>query len=60
MKSAALSTTATLFISHGAPMLFEMTDWMTRLLSWAGRCPTRMRFSSSPHARKTGWQIPCG
>ena len=24
-----------LYLSHGAPMLFEMTDWMTELHSWA-------------------------
>jgi 4,5-DOPA dioxygenase extradiol len=28
-----------LFISHGAPMLFEMSDWMTRLHSWARALP---------------------
>jgi 4,5-DOPA dioxygenase extradiol len=29
-----------LYISHGAPMLFEMTDWMTQLHDWA-RCLPR-------------------
>src|SRR5664279_3551587 len=28
-----------LYISHGAPMLFEMTDWMTELHSWARALP---------------------
>jgi len=28
-----------LYISHGAPMLFEMTDWMTELHSWAQALP---------------------
>jgi 4,5-DOPA dioxygenase extradiol len=28
-----------LYISHGAPMLFEMTDWMTQLHSWARALP---------------------
>lgn len=28
-----------LFISHGAPMLFEMTDWMTALHDWARALP---------------------
>ena len=26
-----------LYLSHGAPMLFEMADWMTELHSWARR-----------------------
>jgi 4,5-DOPA dioxygenase extradiol len=28
-----------LYLSHGAPMLFEMTDWMTQLHSWARALP---------------------
>jgi 4,5-DOPA dioxygenase extradiol len=28
-----------LYISHGAPMLFEMTDWMTQLHGWARALP---------------------
>jgi 4,5-DOPA dioxygenase extradiol len=28
-----------LYISHGAPMLFEMSDWMTDLHDWAHRLP---------------------
>jgi 4,5-DOPA dioxygenase extradiol len=28
-----------LYISHGAPMLFEMTDWMTQLHDWARSLP---------------------
>ena len=28
-----------LYISHGAPMLFEMTGWMTELHSWARALP---------------------
>lgn len=28
-----------LYISHGAPMLFEMTDWMTQLHTWARDLP---------------------
>ena len=24
-----------LYVSHGAPMLFELTDWMTQLHTWA-------------------------
>jgi 4,5-DOPA dioxygenase extradiol len=28
-----------LYLSHGAPMLFEMTDWMTELHSWARALP---------------------
>ncbi len=28
-----------LYISHGAPMLFEMTQWMTQLGSWARALP---------------------
>jgi len=28
-----------LYISHGAPMLFEMADWMTELDSWAHALP---------------------
>src|SRR3954452_13123612 len=28
-----------LYISHGAPMLFEMTDWMTELHTWARELP---------------------
>jgi 4,5-DOPA dioxygenase extradiol len=28
-----------LYISHGAPMLFEMTDWMTQLHDWAHALP---------------------
>ena len=28
-----------LYISHGAPMLFEMTDWMTQLHAWARDLP---------------------
>ncbi|CAN5558662.1 class III extradiol ring-cleavage dioxygenase [soil metagenome] len=28
-----------LYISHGAPMLFEMTGWMTQLHSWARQLP---------------------
>jgi 4,5-DOPA dioxygenase extradiol len=28
-----------LYISHGAPMLFEMTDWMTELHTWARALP---------------------
>ena len=28
-----------LYLSHGAPMLFEMTDWMTELHDWAHRLP---------------------
>jgi 4,5-DOPA dioxygenase extradiol len=28
-----------LYISHGAPMLFEMTDWMTQLHDWARGLP---------------------
>jgi 4,5-DOPA dioxygenase extradiol len=28
-----------LYISHGAPMLFEMTDWMTQLHTWARALP---------------------
>src|SRR3984885_7199501 len=28
-----------LYVSHGAPMLFEMTDWMTELHSWARALP---------------------
>jgi 4,5-DOPA dioxygenase extradiol len=28
-----------LYVSHGAPMLFEMTDWMTQLHDWARRMP---------------------
>lgn len=28
-----------LYISHGAPMLFEMTDWMTQLHTWARTLP---------------------
>ncbi|GAB3350521.1 dioxygenase family protein [Modestobacter lapidis] len=29
-----------LFLSHGAPMLFEMADWMTELHDWARALPT--------------------
>lgn len=28
-----------LYLSHGAPMLFEMTDWMTQLHTWARALP---------------------
>ncbi|MEU2170679.1 dioxygenase [Micromonospora chersina] len=28
-----------LYLSHGAPMLFEMTDWMTQLHTWARTLP---------------------
>ncbi|MGZ4572163.1 MAG: dioxygenase family protein, partial [Blastococcus sp.] len=28
-----------LYLSHGAPMLFEMTDWMTELHGWARALP---------------------
>jgi 4,5-DOPA dioxygenase extradiol len=28
-----------LYISHGAPMLFEMADWMTQLYDWARALP---------------------
>jgi 4,5-DOPA dioxygenase extradiol len=28
-----------LYVSHGAPMLFEMTDWMTQLHTWARSLP---------------------
>ena len=28
-----------MYISHGAPMLFEMTDWMNELYSWARALP---------------------
>lgn len=28
-----------LYLSHGAPMLFEMSDWMTELHDWAHRLP---------------------
>ncbi|GAB7036527.1 MULTISPECIES: dioxygenase family protein [Catenuloplanes] len=28
-----------LYISHGAPMLFEMTEWMTQLHDWARSLP---------------------
>ena len=28
-----------LYLSHGAPMLFEMTDWMTQLHAWARALP---------------------
>ena len=28
-----------LYLSHGAPMLFEMTDWMTELHAWARALP---------------------
>ncbi|WP_069812649.1 dioxygenase family protein [Streptomyces sp. TP-A0874] len=28
-----------LYLSHGAPMLFEMTDWMTELHTWARSLP---------------------
>jgi 4,5-DOPA dioxygenase extradiol len=28
-----------LYLSHGAPMLFEMTDWMTQLHTWARDLP---------------------
>jgi 4,5-DOPA dioxygenase extradiol len=28
-----------LYLSHGAPMLFEMTEWMTKLHSWARALP---------------------
>jgi 4,5-DOPA dioxygenase extradiol len=28
-----------LYLSHGAPMLFEMTDWMTQLHGWARALP---------------------
>ena len=28
-----------LYLSHGAPMLFEMTDWMTQLHTWARHLP---------------------
>jgi 4,5-DOPA dioxygenase extradiol len=28
-----------LYLSHGAPMLFEMTDWMTQLHAWAHDLP---------------------
>jgi 4,5-DOPA dioxygenase extradiol len=28
-----------LYISHGAPMLFEMTDWMSQLHGWARALP---------------------
>jgi 4,5-DOPA dioxygenase extradiol len=28
-----------LYLSHGAPMLFEMTDWMTQLHDWARTLP---------------------
>ncbi|WP_028661166.1 dioxygenase family protein [Nocardioides insulae] len=28
-----------LYLSHGAPMLFEMTDWMTQLHDWARALP---------------------
>lgn len=28
-----------LYLSHGAPMLFEMTDWMAQLHSWARDLP---------------------
>ena len=29
-----------LYLSHGAPMLFEMTSWMTELHTWARALPT--------------------
>ena len=29
-----------LYLSHGAPMLFEMTSWMTELHAWARSLPT--------------------
>jgi 4,5-DOPA dioxygenase extradiol len=29
----------TLYLSHGAPMLFEMTDWMDELHTWARHLP---------------------
>src|ERR1700709_915553 len=28
-----------LYLSHGAPMLFEMSDWMTQLHGWARALP---------------------
>src|SRR6478752_6992748 len=28
-----------IYLSHGAPMLFEMTDWMTQLHTWAQALP---------------------
>lgn len=28
-----------LYVSHGAPMLFEMTDWMSQLHTWARSLP---------------------
>lgn len=28
-----------IYLSHGAPMLFEMTDWMTQLHNWARDLP---------------------
>lgn len=28
-----------LYLSHGAPMLFEMSDWMDQLHGWARRLP---------------------
>ena len=40
-----------LYLSHGAPTLFEMTAWMTQLTAGPGRCRSRGRSSSS---RRTG------
>lgn len=37
--SAADGPLPSLYISHGAPMLFEMTDWMSQLYSWARALP---------------------
>lgn len=37
--SAADGPMPSLYLSHGAPMLFEMTDWMTELHAWAARLP---------------------
>lgn len=35
-----------LYLSHGAPMLFEMTHWMTQLHTWARALP---KPKSHPH-----------
>lgn len=37
--SAADGPLPSLYLSHGAPMLFEMADWMTELHSWARALP---------------------
>ncbi|MFE6779873.1 dioxygenase [Streptomyces sp. NPDC057702] len=37
--SAADGALPSLYLSHGAPMLFEMTDWMTELHTWARSLP---------------------